>query len=86
MTKFESDKLCKSILMEHQLHFKGVKEVFGNFLFNIDVSALSPENIVENMRKMLQIVFSKNSPRRPPQIIILGPPGSGRSTQAKLIA
>lgn len=35
---------------------------------------------------MISIKFSESSPRRPPCIVILGPPGSGRTTQAKLIA
>jgi adenylate kinase len=35
---------------------------------------------------MLNIRFRSNAPRRPPHVILLGPPGSGRTTQATLIA
>ncbi len=35
---------------------------------------------------MLRIRYRSNAPRRPPRVILLGPPGSGRSTQASVIA
>ena len=35
---------------------------------------------------MLRIRFRNNAPRRPPKILLIGPPGSGRSTQAQLIS
>jgi adenylate kinase len=35
---------------------------------------------------MLRIRYRSNAPRRPPRVILLGPPGSGRSTQASLIS
>ena len=35
---------------------------------------------------MLRIRFKSGAPRRPPRVVILGPPGSGRSTQCQLIA
>ena len=35
---------------------------------------------------MLRIRFRSNAPRRPPKILMIGPPGSGRSTQAQLVA
>mmetsp|Transcript_42285 Transcript_42285/g.30481 ORF Transcript_42285/g.30481 Transcript_42285/m.30481 type:complete len:103 (+) Transcript_42285:730-1038(+) len=35
---------------------------------------------------MLRIRFRPNAPRRPPRVILLGPPGSGRSTQAATMA
>jgi adenylate kinase len=35
---------------------------------------------------MLRIRYRSNAPRRPPRVILLGPPGSGRSTQADIIA
>ena len=35
---------------------------------------------------MLRIKYRNGAPRRPPKVIIIGPPGSGRSTQANLVA
>ncbi len=35
---------------------------------------------------MLRIRFKVDAPRRPPRVILLGNPGSGTSTQAKIIA
>lgn len=35
---------------------------------------------------MLKLRFRNNAPLRPPQVILVGPPGSGRSTQSTIIA
>ena len=38
------------------------------------------------MARLLRLRFRSKAPRRPPRVILLGPPGSGRSTQAAAIA
>lgn len=35
---------------------------------------------------MLSLRFRENAPRRPPRIILVGPPGSGRNTQSMAVA
>lgn len=35
---------------------------------------------------MLKLRFRNNAPLRPPQVILVGPPGSGRSTQSSIIS
>lgn len=35
---------------------------------------------------MLNLRFKPNAPKRPPRAIVCGPPGSGKDTQAKLLA
>lgn len=63
-----------------------MKEVFKNFLFEVDATNMEKEEVDANLISMLKIRFSKQSPRRAPKVIIQGPPGSGRTTQAKLLA
>ena len=42
--------------------------------------------MANDLARMLRIRFRSNAPRRPPRVILLGPPGSGRTTQAAIIA
>lgn len=35
---------------------------------------------------MLKLRYKSDAPRRPPRVILLGPPGSGRSTQCRILA
>lgn len=60
--------------------------MFKNFLFEVDATNMEKEEVDANLISMLKIRFSKQSPRRAPKVIIQGPPGSGRTTQAKLLA
>jgi len=43
-------------------------------------------DVTAELKKMLDLRFKNDAPRRPPRIIIMGPPGSGRSVQAKMMA
>ena len=44
--------------------------MYKNFLFEIDATKLEKEEVEANLINMLKIRFSKNSPRRPPKIVI----------------
>lgn len=35
---------------------------------------------------MLELRYNSRAPRRPPRVVLIGPPGSGRTTQSKIIA
>lgn len=63
-----------------------VEETFKQFIYSVDVTSLSPTEVSMKLGKMLRIRFRNKAPRRPPRIVILGPPGSGRSTQAEILS
>jgi len=64
-----------------------VQDAFKGFIYEYDCSERPSVNIVGNdLAKMLRIRFRSTAPRRPPRVILLGPPGSGRSTQAATIS
>ena len=71
---------------EYELNIRGVKSAFNNFIIDYDASEKSQNAVSEDLARMLKIRFKSNAPRRPPRVILLGPPGSGRSTQATAIA
>ena len=42
--------------------------------------------MAKELFRMLNLRFKPNAPKRPPRAMIVGPPGSGKDTQAKLLA
>jgi len=68
------------------LNAKEVKDVYKNFLFDIDTDDIDKQEVDRIIARMLMLKFSKKSNGRPPKCIIVGPPGCGRSTQAKKCA
>jgi adenylate kinase len=42
--------------------------------------------VCAELHRILGLRFKSNAPRRPPRVIIAGPPGTGKDTQAKLLA
>lgn len=79
----ELTDVAETAMEEYNLHIKGVKEAYGKFIYDTDVTK-TLEEMESDLMKMIKIKI--NNPMRPPRIIILGPPGSGRSTQASNLA
>ena len=52
----------------------------------MDCSDKAVNEVSNDLARMLRIRHRNNAPRRPPRVILIGPPGSGRSTQAQMIA
>ena len=65
---------------------RGVNEAFDQFIFEHDAADKAQVDVGNELKKMLSLRFKSNAPRRPPRVIILGPPGSGRDTQALMVA
>lgn len=67
-------------LSEFDMNIKGVKDCFKGFIYNYNMDGKEKNQAVTELHRMLKLHFKPNAPRRPPRVLILGPPGSGRST------
>jgi len=83
----ELNEVINQAIQEYHLHIKGVQDAFKGFIYEYDCTSRPQVNVVGNdLAKMLRIRFRSTAPRRPPRVILLGPPGSGKTTQAQNIA
>ena len=62
------------------MHIKGVKSAFNGFIYEYNAVDKAQNDVANDLARMLRIRYRSNAPRRPPRVILLGPPGSGRST------
>ena len=82
----ELEDLAAQCLQEYELNLKGVREAFNQFIFEHDASEKAQSDVVNDLMKLLELRYKNNAPRRPPRIIIAGPPGSGKETQAAALS
>lgn len=64
----------------------GVNEAFNQFIFNYDAQEKAQSDVVNDLSRLLELRYKSNAPRRPPRILLAGPPGAGKDTQAKMLA
>lgn len=63
-----------------------MKSAFEGFVYEYDAIDKDQNEVANDLARMLRIRYKVDAPRRPPRVILLGPPGSGTSTQAKIIS
>lgn len=76
----ELEEVANQALEEYELHIKGVRSAFNGFIYEYNAIDKPQNDVANDIARMLRIRYKNNAPRRPPRVIILGPPGSGRST------
>ena len=80
----EIDSLANAALQEYKIHIEGVKDVCKGLISELDGN--KPEGVIlEEIVRILRLNRSL-APRRPPRIMLMGPPGCGKSTHAKKVA
>lgn len=82
----ELEEVANQAIDEYDLHINGVKSAFNGFVYEYNAVDKAQNDVANDLARMLRIRYRSNAPRRPPRVILLGPPGSGRSTQASIIA
>jgi adenylate kinase len=50
----------------------------------VDATDRQTTDVLDDIHTMLKLRFRNNAPKRPPQVIMIGPPGSGKTTQAQI--
>jgi len=78
--------IAENMLKEYEHQLEGVKSAFNTFIYEYNATGRSQGDMANDLARILRIRFKSNGPRRPARVILLGPPGSGRSTQAKAIS
>ena len=82
----ELDEVADQGVEEYKLHIKGVKSAFQGFIYDYESCDKEQNEVANDLARMLRIRYKNDAPRRPPRVILLGPPGSGRSTQAAVLS
>ena len=90
---FELAEIAKEQMLEYHTNINGVQDLFQNIIHIIDAHGYvkgykDDQNkvsiFVDEISRLIQT--KRMSPDRKQRIIIVGPPGSGRSTQGQIIA
>ena len=74
------DEIAERMYQEWEINSNAVLQTFNQYVYEKDVSGMEPMYVTNDLKRMLSIRFRNNAPRRPPKILLIGPPGSGRST------
>jgi len=76
------DDKVTQILCDYNMHMDACRSSFKQFIFDFDSTDMAVQEVTKDLLRMLRLRYKSDAPRRPPRVILLGPPGSGRSTQA----
>ena len=75
--------MATQCLNEYDLNIEGVRQCFKQFIFEVDFTDKAQQDICNDISDHLELRFRSGAPRRPPRVIIAGPPGAGKYTQAR---
>jgi adenylate kinase len=82
----ELEETAMSLYRQWDVNQREVNNTFNKFIYFYDCDGKQQQDIANDLARMLRVRFRNGAPRRPPKVILIGPPGSGRSTQAELMA
>lgn len=68
------------------MNINAVRGSFKQFIFEYNATDVIVSDVTKDLARMLRLRYKSDAPRRPPRVILLGPPGSSRSTQSKILS
>lgn len=81
----ELERVANNAIEEYYHHIKGVKELMAEAQLIQEYDAnQSRDDVISTVAKMIQIRI--DNPFRLPRIILMGPPGSGKTYQGEIIS
>lgn len=87
LTGEDLDRLARTLLSDYNMNTNAVRGNFRQFIYEQPVKVGETDSeIQDRLTAMLKLRFKSDAPRRPPRVILLGPPGSSRSTQCQMLA
>jgi len=81
-----AEEIINRRLQHYFRHVTTVAECFRNVLRQIDATSGDDDMIYDSIKKMIALRPYSNAPLRPPRVLVIGPCGSGRSTQCQMLA
>ncbi len=81
----DTEEAIRGKIKLYRHNIKGVSSFYSGILKGFDGNK-DPDDIFDEIEKYIHAPPATRAPRRSARIAILGPPGSGKSTQASLIA
>lgn len=81
----QTEYYTKNALDEYELNMKSIKEIFPYHSL-IDTSQKNLSSITEDLSRIIKLKNKTFASRKPPRILLLGPPCSRKSDVAKVIA
>jgi len=81
----ELEELANQCLQEYELNMRGVRSAFNQFIFDHNATDKAQSDVEKELHKMLYLRYKNGAPLRPPRVIIVGPPGSGKTEQANAL-
>ena len=82
----ELDQTAMQIYSDYDMNMNAVRSSFKQFIFEYNATDVAVSDVTKDLARMLRLRYKSDAPRRPPRVILLGPPGSSRSTQAQTLA
>lgn len=87
VVKIDDDKIQEAIdsaVQEYHTHIEGVEDIYRGMISVIDANKRQ-DVVLQEIARILKLKVN-NAPRKAPRIVLIGAPGSGKTTQAEKLA